>query len=234
MESIQNSAVEELPEPMSTDNDEHKTQKRTLNEEKPSIRTNKALSSPDTDKRFMLSFPPNTTTFRQGQLQQNKTKEEGHQSRLKTTSGFSHGNESSTSTSSETLEKSTMSTNATPTKSRKKKKYNDGATDDFNYPYQKYTREANLGTTGTFYNPDTGLPLSPTDDDWHELVHKRVRRASGISGSTVRREDNKNTCSLYIQTDPLIWRHIREGIADVSIRLGGNNLSYFLSFRGVW
>jgi len=29
--------------------------------------------------------------------------------------------------------------------------------------------------------------------------------------------NDKNTCSLYIQTDPLIWRHIREGIADVSL-----------------
>ncbi|KAL5282018.1 ADAM10 family protein [Megaselia abdita] len=37
--------------------------------------------------------------------------------------------------------------------------------------------------------------------------HKRLKR-------TATREDNKNTCSLYIQTDPLIWRHIREGIAD--------------------
>lgn len=41
------------------------------------------------------------------------------------------------------------------------------------------------------------------------LSHKRLKR-------TATREDNKNTCSLYIQTDPLIWRHIREGIADVS------------------
>lgn len=39
--------------------------------------------------------------------------------------------------------------------------------------------------------------------------HKRLKR-------TATREDNKNTCSLYIQTDPLIWRHIREGISDVS------------------
>lgn len=40
--------------------------------------------------------------------------------------------------------------------------------------------------------------------------HKRLKRTA--------REDNKNTCSLYIQTDPLIWRHIREGIADVSLK----------------
>lgn len=29
-----------------------------------------------------------------------------------------------------------------------------------------------------------------------------------------RRDENKNTCSLYIQTDPLIWRHIREGFPE--------------------
>ncbi|XP_044757253.1 disintegrin and metalloproteinase domain-containing protein 10 isoform X2 [Coccinella septempunctata] len=33
--------------------------------------------------------------------------------------------------------------------------------------------------------------------------HNRHKRATG-------RDFNKNTCSLYIQTDPLIWRHIRE------------------------
>ncbi|CAH1186905.1 unnamed protein product [Phyllotreta striolata] len=29
-----------------------------------------------------------------------------------------------------------------------------------------------------------------------------------------RREDNRNTCSLYIQTDPLIWKHIRESFPE--------------------
>lgn len=32
-----------------------------------------------------------------------------------------------------------------------------------------------------------------------------------------RRDDKKNTCSLYIQTDPLIWRHIRETFPEVCI-----------------
>ncbi|XP_047360443.1 disintegrin and metalloproteinase domain-containing protein 10 isoform X3 [Vespa velutina] len=47
-------------------------------------------------------------------------------------------------------------------------------------PGHKYTREAN------------------------EPSHRRARRA------TRPKEDNKNTCSLFIQTDPLIWRHISE------------------------
>ncbi|XP_043486455.1 disintegrin and metalloproteinase domain-containing protein 10 isoform X1 [Polistes fuscatus] len=47
-------------------------------------------------------------------------------------------------------------------------------------PGHKYTREAN------------------------EPNHRRTRRA------TRPKEDNKNTCSLFIQTDPLIWRHISE------------------------
>ncbi|XP_026468795.1 disintegrin and metalloproteinase domain-containing protein 10-like, partial [Ctenocephalides felis] len=38
--------------------------------------------------------------------------------------------------------------------------------------------------------------------------HSRHKRASR------HKEDNKNTCSLFIQTDPLIWRHIREGFAE--------------------
>ncbi|XP_017032221.1 disintegrin and metalloproteinase domain-containing protein 10 isoform X1 [Drosophila kikkawai] len=102
------------------------------------------------------------------------------------------------------------------------KKYISGD-DDFKYPHQKYSKEANFAE-GAFYDPSTGSRLGSSANlaDWHQLVHERVRRATdgaggsgGSSGGPGRgREDNKNTCSLYIQTDPLIWRHIREGIAD--------------------
>lgn len=42
--------------------------------------------------------------------------------------------------------------------------------------------------------------------------HSRSRRAA-------RDDSNRNTCSLYIQTDPLLWRHVREGFSDVSISI---------------
>ncbi|KAJ8947906.1 hypothetical protein NQ314_008530 [Rhamnusium bicolor] len=42
----------------------------------------------------------------------------------------------------------------------------------------------------------------------NEESNSRHRRAT-------RRDENKNTCSLYIQTDPLIWRHIREGFPEI-------------------
>lgn len=38
---------------------------------------------------------------------------------------------------------------------------------------------------------------------------KRTKRATKLRG-------DRNTCSLYIQTDPLIWKHIREGFPEVS------------------
>ncbi|KAI4478259.1 hypothetical protein M0802_014560, partial [Mischocyttarus mexicanus] len=47
-------------------------------------------------------------------------------------------------------------------------------------PGHKYTREAN------------------------EPIHRRTRRATRL------KEDKNTTCSLFIQTDPLIWRHISE------------------------
>lgn len=77
--------------------------------------------------------------------------------------------------------------------------------DDLKYPHLKYSKEAN-------YNDDTDYTAQSdrTNDEWHEKSHERAKRAARP------KEDNKNTCSLYIQTDPLIWRHIREGIADVS------------------
>lgn len=71
---------------------------------------------------------------------------------------------------------------------------------EFLLPHEKYSRAANWRAQSNTVN----------DDDWHAQSHERVRRA------TRPKEENKNTCSLYIQTDPLIWRHIREGIADVS------------------
>lgn len=87
--------------------------------------------------------------------------------------------------------------------------------DDFKYPHEKYSREANWPPASDNYRYDSG---SQSDDEWHAEAHKRVRRAPRP------KEENKNTCSLYIQTDPLIWRHIREGIADVS---SANTYFYF-------
>lgn len=81
--------------------------------------------------------------------------------------------------------------------------------DDLQYPHMKYTKEANqkdnnASSMGATADDDVD------DDEWHRRSHARAKRAARP------KEDNRNTCSLYIQTDPLIWRHIREGIADVS------------------
>ncbi|KAL0882214.1 hypothetical protein ABMA27_000756 [Loxostege sticticalis] len=61
-------------------------------------------------------------------------------------------------------------------------------------------------------------PNSLRDDpprhwDFH---NKYTRAANTGEHSRARRAtlDNRNTCSLYIQTDPLIWRHVREGFPD--------------------
>jgi disintegrin and metalloproteinase domain-containing protein 10 len=51
-------------------------------------------------------------------------------------------------------------------------------------PHNKYSREFNEGSGS----------------------HHRSKRA------TKPKEENKNTCSLFIQTDPLIWRHISEQV----------------------
>lgn len=81
------------------------------------------------------------------------------------------------------------------TKQNTKSKQNQNSIfDDDKSPHFKYTKEGNFD-----YDGATGYKKS-----------ERVKRAARP------KEDNRNTCSLYIQTDPLIWRHIREGIADVS------------------
>ncbi|XP_068082723.1 disintegrin and metalloproteinase domain-containing protein 10 isoform X2 [Anabrus simplex] len=42
----------------------------------------------------------------------------------------------------------------------------------------------------------------------NEGIHTRSKRATRPKG------DNKNTCSLFIQTDPLIWRHVSEQVGN--------------------
>ena len=51
--------------------------------------------------------------------------------------------------------------------------------------------------------------LSPSAN----MFHNREKR------STKKRinDEIRNTCSLSIQTDPLLWRHIRQSFADVSL-----------------
>lgn len=94
-------------------------------------------------------------------------------------------------------------TNSTP--------FDDGAY-EFIRPHEKYSEAANRRHEDDDVVGDR--PLDGRSD--------RVRRAPPGSlppspAPTRSKDDNRNTCSLYIQTDPLIWRHIREGIADVSV-----------------
>lgn len=87
-----------------------------------------------------------------------------------------------------------------PTKPKAAKQQNPNSIfGDDKSPHFKYTKEANFD-----YDDFGGSNASG---------NKRSGRAKRAARP---KEDNRNTCSLYIQTDPLIWRHIREGIADVS------------------
>lgn len=181
MENIQNSAVEELPEPMPKDNEKIHKKRMSL----PQYKADELISKKSHSKH----------------LQNISDGDEAH-----------HSGSDGVQRKTNTLNNLTNSNSTITRYHQLPKKY--GANDDFKYPYQKYTKEANYA--GVFYDQETGRRLTPGEEEWHERVHERVRRAATNSGPTLRREDNKNTCSLYIQTDPLIWRHIREGIADVS------------------
>lgn len=61
---------------------------------------------------------------------------------------------------------------------------------------------------------------TPESTNFEDPLNKYSREANDVNYSrhkrATKREDSKNTCSLYIQTDPLIWRHIREGFPEVS------------------
>ncbi|XP_059056733.1 disintegrin and metalloproteinase domain-containing protein 10 [Achroia grisella] len=63
-------------------------------------------------------------------------------------------------------------------------------------------------------------PNSLRDDSprhWDYPHHNKYSRSAntGEHSRTKRATvDNRSTCSLYIQTDPLIWRHVREGFPE--------------------
>jgi disintegrin and metalloproteinase domain-containing protein 10 len=71
--------------------------------------------------------------------------------------------------------------------------------------------------------PKNGTEKSPVYDhvkpiDIDESPFQRYSKEANIRSkrATAARYQERNTCTLYIQTDPLIWRHIRESIPDVS------------------
>lgn len=68
-------------------------------------------------------------------------------------------------------------------------------------PYDKYSREANLNSGGS----------GDTNNINRKNNNHRTKRA------TRPKEENKNTCSLFIQTDPLIWRHISEQVCSLFV-----------------
>lgn len=237
MESIQNSAVEELPEPMSKDDVRQQKQQHKL------IKPNSARMTQTQDAAEQVGDNAAQPTNKKHK------KPTAASATATATGGINSQQRPPKKYSSPTAAAST--TSSLPTASGNSRTAKDAASssigeDDFKYPYQKYSKAANFrfdddgdawrpfspkaqsddiyglpsgsgsGYSGAFYDPETGRKYTPQSmdrDEWHAKVHERVRRATAANPN-----ENKNTCSLYIQTDPLIWRHIREGIADVSIK----------------
>ncbi|XP_072159998.1 disintegrin and metalloproteinase domain-containing protein 10 [Bemisia tabaci] len=55
---------------------------------------------------------------------------------------------------------------------------------------------------------------SDSEDKWESPLNKYSKEANHYRSKRATRpkEENRNTCSLFIQTDPLIWRHISEQV----------------------
>lgn len=54
---------------------------------------------------------------------------------------------------------------------------------------------------------------SPDENEMHNKYSREANTGHSRSKRATRpKEENKNTCSLFIQTDPLIWRHITEQV----------------------
>ncbi|CAB3236817.1 unnamed protein product [Arctia plantaginis] len=101
---------------------------------------------------------------------------------------------------------------------------NSGVEDDsVSSPPPSPTPQHSLSTPSHGYHAPASAPMHPNslrDDstrywDFHNY-NKYSRAANTGEHSRSKRAtiDKRNTCSLYIQTDPLIWRHVREGFPD--------------------
>lgn len=84
---------------------------------------------------------------------------------------------------------------ATPLKMKRKKTEPTIVNFEKETPYDKYSKEMNL-------------------DDVDRGLLSRNKRAI----PNRLKEKERNTCSLFIQTDPLIWRHISEQVCRLTCR----------------
>ncbi|XP_052131768.1 disintegrin and metalloproteinase domain-containing protein 10 isoform X1 [Frankliniella occidentalis] len=71
--------------------------------------------------------------------------------------------------------------------------------------------------TDTFSNYEYEYPYDKYSREMND--HNRRKRA------TQTNDEKKNTCSLFIQTDPLIWRHIRDQVGNNSEKIREEILS---------
>ncbi|KAL1453009.1 hypothetical protein WDU94_007186, partial [Cyamophila willieti] len=56
--------------------------------------------------------------------------------------------------------------------------------------------------------------LNPLEEEREEAPHEKYSREANTRKKRATRikDDGRNTCSLFIQTDPLIWKHIHEQV----------------------
>lgn len=80
---------------------------------------------------------------------------------------------------------------------------------------QKKNNNSKIDSQNHYYQHVNNRIYDDNDDTAHP--HKKYSKEANSRVKRATRYQEKNTCSLYIQTDPLIWRHIRESIPDVSI-----------------
>jgi len=81
---------------------------------------------------------------------------------------------------------------------------NSAVTDE---PPKTSTNQKEAKPNITPWNGDREDPGHKYSREANEPSHRRPRRAT--------RSEENNTCSLFIQTDPLIWRHISEQVREI-------------------
>ncbi|KAJ8961399.1 hypothetical protein NQ318_014644 [Aromia moschata] len=80
--------------------------------------------------------------------------------------------------------------------------------------YQKPVKHKKVVSSAIKKDKEQPKPLPNHEDIFGKYSREANEQPNSRHRRATRRDENKNTCSLYIQTDPLIWRHIREGFPE--------------------
>lgn len=86
--------------------------------------------------------------------------------------------------------------------------------DDIKRRINKLPKKYRTSESDNFVDNQWRFHYTDENETPYNKYSKEANTRSGRSKRATRpKEENKNTCSLFIETDPLIWKHISEQVS---------------------